>query len=177
MTEILTEAVVLDKKPVAETDANVILYTKYLGKITARATGARKITSKLNAHLEPLNLVKVRIVYKNRYQITDALTIDRFKQFDKLSNALTMINFIEEMTVKEDNDYRLWHALRNSFYKGNLSYNELLKIFGFDPQFAVCAICGAKAKKFIVKDLSFLCGKCSAAGGLKKKIKNITFNQ
>ena len=62
MLELVTEAIVLDKEDVGEQDSRVFLYTKDFGKIGAKATSLRKITSKLAAHLEPLNYATVRLV-------------------------------------------------------------------------------------------------------------------
>ena len=71
--EYFTEAVVLDKEPSGEFDSIAHLYTQELGRVSASVTSARKILSKLNSHLEPLNLVQVRLVEKNRFHVADVL--------------------------------------------------------------------------------------------------------
>ena len=45
MLEIATEAIVLDKEDLGEYDSRVFLYTKEFGKVGAKATSLRKITS------------------------------------------------------------------------------------------------------------------------------------
>lgn len=122
----------------------------------AKATGARKITSKLNAHLEPLNLTQVRIVHKNNFQIIDALTISRFE-----AKVLPLLHFIKEMTYEGQSDYQLWTTLKQALQLQQLSYTPLLKILGFDPQFALCDNCQSKPYCFDSEDLCFWCAACS----------------
>ena len=65
MTEHFTEA-----------DSLITFYTKDFGKVVAKAKGAKRIVSKLSAHLEPLNFVLVRLIEGRGFQIADALTIN-----------------------------------------------------------------------------------------------------
>ena len=65
MTEHFTEA-----------DSLITFYTKDFGKVGAKAKGAKRIVSKLSAHLEPLNFVLVRLIEGRGFQIADALTIN-----------------------------------------------------------------------------------------------------
>lgn len=157
MTEYLTEAIVLAKEPAGEYDARVVLYTKNLGKITAKAISARKITSKLNAHLEPLNLTVARLVYKNEYRITDALTINRFLNS---AAAFKLLNFIKEMTGEGESDYQLWTVLLAALRSGAVSYDDLLRVLGFNPQYALCDGCSGRPDHFSVENLSFWCQNC-----------------
>lgn len=54
-----TDAIVLRTRDVREHDKQVIVYTKRFGKLELLARGTKKITSKLNAHLEPLYTVRL----------------------------------------------------------------------------------------------------------------------
>ena len=163
MLEYKTEAVVLDKEEMGEYDSRVFFYTKELGKVSAKATSARKITSKLSAHLEPLNLIKLRLVHKNNFMITDALVIDNFtnwRQSANLGQVLEMLNFVKEMTFEGQDDYQLWTTLKSVLYSSTISYISLLKVFGFDPQFALCESCQNKPNYFFAKDFIFYCKNC-----------------
>ncbi|MEK7481937.1 MAG: DNA repair protein RecO, partial [Patescibacteria group bacterium] len=175
MTEYFTEAIVLDRKESGEADGLLILYTQDLGKITAKAKSLRKITSKLSGHLQPLNLIKVRLIEKNGFQAVDALSINGrgFKKGFKREIAtfakfLRILDFIREMTFELHPDYRLWTAMKKLFshdggqnIEEKIIYRGLLKILGFDPQFAECALCRKKEAKFFLKeDHLFFCGDC-----------------
>ena len=55
------EALTLKKHPLGEADLLVTLYTRDRGKLRAMAKGARRPTSKLVGHLEPLNQVSLSL--------------------------------------------------------------------------------------------------------------------
>jgi len=178
MTEYFTEAIVLDRKESGEADCLLILYTQDLGKITAKAKSLRKITSKLNGHLQPLNLIKVRLIEKNAmpsgrqgFQAVDALSVNGRglkKEMAVFAKFLKVLDFIQEMTFELHPDYRLWTAMKKLFnhdggknIEEKIIYRGLLKILGFDPQFADCALCRKKEARFFLKeDHLFFCGNC-----------------
>jgi DNA repair protein RecO len=161
MNEYLTDAVVLDKENAGELDSLIYLYTKDLGKVVAKAKSSRKITSKLSGHLEPLNLVKVRLVEKNGFQAVDALALKKFS-----AKFLRVAEFIKEMTFECQADLKLWLLIKKILAKPEIEekiiYRSLLKALGFDPKFAECANCRKKeAYAFSPEEQKFLCRKCS----------------
>lgn len=169
MTEHFTEALVINKRDGGEADSLITLYTKDLGKVIARAKGAKRIVSKLNAHLEPLNFISVRLIEGRGFQIADALIVDRRPLLkntpEDLLKSLKLIQFINEMTVELQPDHNFWLATKKAM-SGPLNdeknlYRHLLKILGFDPEFAVCFSCRKKPVKYFFKeDQAFFCGQC-----------------
>lgn len=174
MFEITTDALVLDKEPSGEYDSRVFLYTKELGGVVARGTSMRKISSKLAAHFEPLNFVKVRLIQKNKdsagFQIGDSLVSDRKNLWQKNARgareALRLTAVLKESGFRDSPDPELWNFLEHTFSsppEGDLGVYkiELLKVLGFDPAFALCARCesGAPAT-FSFEDMSFYCHSC-----------------
>lgn len=162
MTEYLTKALVLDTENAGELDKLVYLYTEKLGKVIAKAKSIRKITSKLAAHLQPLNFVKVRLVEKNGFQVVDALTFDRI---EISTQALAGLQFIKEMTFELQPDKRLWLTLKKSFedFKKNkkFSYKPLIEVLGFALDFARCHTCGSQFIVYFSKtEQLFLCRRC-----------------
>ncbi len=117
MIEYNTQAIVLDKQIINEADAQVVLYTELLGKIELIAKGAKKITAKLNSHLEILNLIESTIITVNSKHLTSALTIDNFSnirhQEKILENALKMLKFFNQVIIAAEKDEFLWRSLRN----------------------------------------------------------------
>ncbi len=172
MIEYYTEALVLGKEDVNEADGLVYFYTKDLGKVIGKAKGVRKMTSKLNAHLEPFNFVNVRLVSgRNHYfQIADALSFktDLTKKIKKspqnLSIFLRIIDFIKEATFELQPDFNLWQTINkmvSSDIKETSAFRLILKELGFDPEFAECGLCRNKnIVYFLKKDQIFLCEKC-----------------
>jgi DNA repair protein RecO (recombination protein O) len=154
MTEYFTEALVLDTEDAGELDKSIYLYTKELGKVVAKAKSIRKITSKLAGHLQPLNFVKIRLVEKNGFQITDALTIGRIKISQQ---ALAILQFIKEMTFELQPDKNFWSIIKKTF-----QYRPLLKALGFAPDFARCNVCGSQLVVYFSKtEQVFLCRRCA----------------
>lgn len=163
MTEYLTNALVLDVEDFGEADKVVYLFTKELGKVRAKVKSARKITSKLSGHLQPLNFVKIRLTEKNGFQITDALTLDRVKPS---AISLAVLDFIKVMTCELQADKSLWQLIKKTFgsLKNNkgISYRPFLESFGFDPKFSQCGACESKNPAFFSKtEQVFLCHKCA----------------
>lgn len=180
MLEILTDALVIDKEDSGEYNSRVFLYTKEFGSLAARATSARKITSKLAAHLEPLNIVQVRLAQRNggssrncgsNFQISDALLLHNAKEWrqsaDVARGALEIISVLRESGFRGDADIDLWNTLYNIFsnppVRSMESYaGEILKSLGFDPRFAKCRHCSAESPaRFIFQDFSFYCATCA----------------
>jgi DNA repair protein RecO len=171
MNEYVTDAFVLKSNSWANKDKQIILFTKELGKVKARATSASKITSKLSPHLDVINLSTIRLVEKNSFIITDALTKERFKKIRDnekiLEKALETINLIEEITPYNLVDNDLWNLLLLSFRNKKFDNKKFLEILGYNPVLATCSICNnKKIKYFTTSNQNFICSNCI------KKIKN-----
>ena len=174
MIEYFTEALVLDKEDSGEIDGLVHFYTEELGKVTGKARGVKKMTSKLNAHLEPIHFVKVRLISgKNGYfQIADTLSFKKELKKEiknspeNLAKFLRISRFIKDMTFEMQTDFGLWQAIKKIFSSNAeefLAYRLILKNLGFDPEYAACDFCGnKKISYFHQQDHNFLCQKCAS---------------
>lgn len=169
MIEYFTKALVLDQENSGEFDKLIFLYTEDLGKVVAKAKSIRKITSKLASQLEPLNFIRVRLVEKNGFQVTDALAVDRIKAS---APVLELAQFIKEMTFEFQPDKKFWFLIKRTFQhlKNNkkFSYKPLLKALGFAPDFARCNVCAGKSVAYFSKsEQVFLCRRCALSSGFK----------
>lgn len=131
MFEYHTLAIVLKKEIINEVDANVVLYTKELGKLEIIAKGVKKILSKFGGHLEPLNLIEATIIAVNHKHLTSVLTNNNFsyirKNYSRLENALKMLSIFNEAIVSSEKDDFLWENIVNYLNKlnqKNLSLSE-----------------------------------------------------
>jgi DNA repair protein RecO (recombination protein O) len=162
MNEIYTRGIVLDRKDYGEIDSRITLYTQELGKITPRAKSARKINSRLSAHLEPLTFGKFRIIEKNGFQIVDALAEKNFKlEFNqdnlKIKKIISIFSLISELVDYQQPEPDLWNLLASNQIFGS----KILKVLGFDPTHATCINCAKpKPKIFIIKDMHYICQNC-----------------
>ncbi len=157
MREYFTEALVLDKQNKGEFDSRVFLYTKELGRISAKVTSARKIISKLNPHLEPLNIVDVRLVHKNNFQVIDVLRKEKLPL-----NFLQIIRAVQELTLENEPDFSLWTILQVLHQKKYPNLGMVLNILGYSHEFASCVVCEQDPTHFSFKELSFYCKNCAS---------------
>lgn len=161
MLEQVTEAIVLDKEWSGEAHARVHLFTKDWGRVVAKATSVRKITSKLSAHLEPLNIVTVRLIQKNHLpQAVDALRTGKLS-FD----AFPGLRLVKELALEYERDHALWEIVRYPAGGPPRYIQNILAVLGYDPQFASCAWCGQAPAHFSFNALSFACGACLPGAG------------
>lgn len=157
--EYFTDAIVLDKDPIGEADEQVYLYTKDLGRITARAISARKITSKLASHLQPGKFIQVRLIQKNRFQVVDALETG---ELPKDFSIIRVLRLVKDLTGEGQQDHDLWNVLKSGAPNGI----SVLSALGFDSQFAVCENCGnEKPSHFIFQRLEYYCFSCFSQSG------------
>jgi len=134
MNEFVTEAIVLDRKNIGESDVILTLFTQQLGKIKARATSMRKITSKLAGHFQPMTLVLARIIEKNGMRVVDGLSLKKAKS----SDAYRLLKITDSISASHQPDQVSWHYLKNVLFSNNAKHTAnstmLLKAFGIEPQ-------------------------------------------
>lgn len=153
MREYLSEAVVLYRLPNGNLDERVVFLTRRFGKLVGKAKSVRKITSKLSGHLQPGNLVQVRLVEKNGLQVVDALKKSR------LDFALPKLRFLGEILSETEPEFKIWEMLVGRTF----SWDKVLKILGWDPDFASCAVCGGTCiVSFHPKTQEFFCKECAS---------------
>ncbi len=151
MQEYLSEAIVLDRLPNGDLNGRIVFLTKRFGKLTARARSIRKITSKLSAHLQPGNLVQMRMIEKNGLQVVDALKKSR------LNLSLSELRFLGEILSESEPEFVIWEML----VSGGFSWISVLKILGWDPNFASCGMCSSGVEIFHPKTQEFFCKECA----------------
>ena len=152
MQEYFSDAIVLDRLANGDLDSRVIFFTKKFGKLVAKAKSARKITSKLSAHLEPGNLIQLRLIEKNGLQIVDALKMSR------LTMSPQELYLVSELLAEAEPESGIWELCAREKF----SWQEALKILGWDPMLAHCSDCSGKALSFHITSQEFFCGSCSS---------------
>ncbi|MFA4999149.1 MAG: DNA repair protein RecO [Parcubacteria group bacterium] len=173
MTEQFSWGVVLKKEPIGESDSEYSVFTWDLGKVRARATGSRKILSRLAGHLEPGTLATVRIARRNaegNFRMAEALS----ERKTKSPAVVRVLSFADELLPLEEPDIKIFSFLKDLISNGVKSeadsYATVLALTGFDPKMAKCGICGTeKIAYFSPEDIMFLCAPC-----LKRKTNSRT---
>ncbi len=173
MDELITEAIVLGSRPWSNGDRQVNLFTKELGRVSAKAKAGMNTISKLSPHLDTLNLSEVRLKNHGSYLLTDALMKDRFGNLredpDLTERALEIFSLVDMITPFNLKDLELWHYLVTSMKNLKFDGKALLKVLGYDPKLATCLICeNGEVSHFIPPEQSFICKGCSTkTNGLK----------
>ncbi len=97
-----SEAIVLSHKSIHEADLRVTVFTKYKGKLTLIAKGARRPKSRKRSSLELFNYIKIGAVGTHAADIvTEATAI---KTFDGIKNDLTRTSvayFFSEVIIQQ----------------------------------------------------------------------------
>lgn len=170
MVEYYTKALVLGRASRGDLDGTLTLYTKELGRVSAKVKSLRKLTSKLSGHLTPGRLANVRIVEMggNTKQVVDALSLP-----SKTSpEFLKFLDFIRELSPIGMPDLHLWHELEQAAINGaggKDTYRRIISIMGYDARNAICDNCGSvKIAYFVPRDIMFLCSRCLNDSPLKE---------
>ena len=142
---INTSAIVLKRINYKDADKILTLYTKNLGKITARAVGIRKIKSRKKSHLELFNEASCQLIESNNwYIITQAETLQTFPNLKESLEHAKLAYYVSEVFEKfvpqqEENSelYRFLVTTLETLDKSpslsilNAFNVKLLKILGF----------------------------------------------
>src|SRR3989338_4837679 len=158
MQEYLSEAIILDFLPNGDLNGRVVFLTKRFGKLVGRVKSIRKITSKLSGHLQPGNLIQLRMIEKNGLQVVDALKKSRLPAQAGLGLSLSELRFLGELLAEAEPEFTIWEMLVTRRF----SWNTALKILGWDPDFASCAMCAAKIEAFHPRTQEFFCKNCAS---------------
>lgn len=156
MQEYVSEAVVLGKEPVRDMDARYVFFTKRFGKIVAKATSVRKITSKLAGHLEPGTLVRARFIERNG-ATNGTRVVDALKK-SKLGLSLGDLHLLSRMLHEGESDAALWSELVGETF----SWRNILRILGWNPSGVACALCDKKPTCFYLLRQEFFCTACAS---------------
>jgi len=183
-----TLGIVLNKKDWQEADRLFSIYTQDFGKLKLRATGIRKIKSKLAGHLASYGLVDFMIAKsKTQDKIAAARLIKNFN-FDLHQDYIYLNLFFEllDKSLREgEKDEQIWDLLNKSInwliaVDGD-NEKKLVAIFfalklmqqlGYTPELKNCIVCRqpAAASVFSLAENSIICASCQVQG-YDKRIK------
>lgn len=151
-----TEAVVLCRHDLGETDRIITLYTAQLGKLRAVAKGVRRPTSKLGGHLELFTRSQVMLAHgRNLDVVTQVETIDPYlglrDDLWRASLAYFVAEVVDRLTEDHSENQALYHLLTTSLervaasrrpdHAANVFVVQALSLLGYRPELSVCAVC------------------------------------
>ena len=178
----------LRKSPVGEADLISSLYTREHGKLDVLARGARRLTSKLMGHFEPLTLVRLSIARGRTLDIvSEAEVMNAFQSvksdYANVARGLHVAELVDGFSASSTpNPQVLDLALQTLDAIGNQpiafrdgSYAELplryfdlqiLRLSGFLPELYQCVECGdalePERHRFAAGAGGVLCSTCTS---------------
>ncbi len=150
---IRTEAVTLRTFRYGETSLIASLFTRYAGRISVLARGARGPKSRFGATLQPMSYVEALYSYKptrSLQTLREASHVVRFPalsaELARLTPGLRMVELVSALTEEGEPNIPLFNLLTESIQGANaaperpenaLFYFEmrLAEVLGFSPQF------------------------------------------
>ena len=183
------EGLTLRKAAIGEADLVVTVFTAEHGKLRAVAKGARRSSSKMVGHLEPLTLVRLSLARGRELEIiTQAQVSDGFSVLKQDLSSMTRGLYVAELLDgfgPEDNPspdlYRLAANVLRELPQAKdpdvpLRYFEfhLLRLTGVLPELYQCVECASEiapeAHRFSVNLGGVLCPACSPAEALVRPL-------
>ena len=168
-----TKAIILDRKPFKECDTMVSVFCLDRGKLGLVARGAKKMSSKLAGHIEPVTLSNIMIARGRQYDYLAAAVnensfINIKNDFNKINAAGRAINIFKTLIKENEKDENLFYLLcdflnilnnpkretppfaeaaeggQNSKLFFSFFVLKLLAQLGYKPELYDCAVCKDK---------------------------------
>jgi len=161
------EGLVLKNINFKDSDKIYTIFVRVLGKVSAKAKGIRKFSSKRLSSLDTLNLVKIGLVGDHELKtITEVILLDSFKNIKndltKLKTSLYMIEIVSSY-LNESEEYKnlfdllikCLKRLEETNYQDSRIENyfeyQFLKMSGYELNLYNCCFCNSN----ITEDLRF----------------------
>ncbi|MBU4375223.1 DNA repair protein RecO [Patescibacteria group bacterium] len=178
-----TKAIILNRQPFRENDSRITLYGGEEGKLELVARGARKITSKLAAHLEPINLSEVMVVRGRQFDyiggaVSQNCHANLKSDLEKLLIAGQAINIFNKLIKRGEGDGKIFILLQDflNILDKDKEFNcellldffilKLLVRLGYRPELHNCVVCKNKIKptgnKFDLSKGGLVCADCAS---------------
>lgn len=132
-----TEGIVLKRRNSGEADRVLTVYTQKNGKITLKAVGVRRITSRRSSHIELLN-ISVLTLYKGRGApiLIEAQTKSDFscikEDLQKVGFAYHLCELVDGLCPENQENERVFHLLSNALRRLNQEDDLLSVIHEFE---------------------------------------------
>jgi DNA repair protein RecO (recombination protein O) len=179
----LCEALTLKKQPLGEADLLVTLYTRDRGKLRAMAKGARRATSKLVGHLEPLTQVSLSLAQgRNLDFITQVQVVGSLAalktDLKSIAKGLYVAELLDGFGAEASPSADLYHLAIETLESIGLHPDsawplryfelQLLQLSGLMPELHCCVDCRKPLSpgqhRFSPDVGGTLCAECNPAG-------------
>jgi DNA repair protein RecO (recombination protein O) len=112
-----TRGIILRREPYGEDDSRVFIYTPDFGKLDLIARGTQKLSSKLAAHIEPLNLCEIMIVRGKQYDylgsiVSEDVFFNIKNNYDKMATAGEIVKLVNDAIKEKQTEPEIFLLLR-----------------------------------------------------------------
>ena len=178
MKTVKTKGIIIAEKVLSDFDKILTILTPNMGKIECVAKGARRPKSLLMAGTQFLCFGDY-LLYKGseNYSMNSCETIEVFynirTDLDKLKYAVYITKIVNDVTVENQNNYKVLQLFLNTLYVISNTNKDLdlivsifrlrlLSIIGYKPEIRECKVCkkNENITKFSIKDNGFKCSSC-----------------
>ena len=178
-----TKALVLREVKYKEADRILTLFTADNGKITAKARGALRKTSRTGAATQQLTWSDMTLfLNKGKWTVNEASVIEPFDGLKVNIAAFALGSYfaecVEALSVEDQKDAELLSLALNSLYALSRELHDprkikaafelrLMSLSGYHPAVERCAVCGAEEPEEPMLDLidgRLCCRKCCRSG-------------
>lgn len=178
-----TKALVLREVKYKEADRILTLFTADNGKITAKARGALRKTSRTGAATQQLTWSDMTLfLNKGKWTVNEASVIEPFDGLKVNIAAFALGSYfaecVEALSVEDQKDAELLSLALNSLYALSRELHDprkikaafelrLMSLSGYHPAVERCAVCGAEEPEEPMLDLidgRLCCRKCCHSG-------------
>lgn len=136
MKQFVAEGIVLKRRNSGEADRIITVLTRNYGKISVKALGVRKISSKRSAHIEPLNHI-VMSLYKGKAMpiLTEITTKESFADIKtdlhKIGFAYHLCELVDGLCPEGQENGRVFDLLKHVLFDlcGSVSLAERIHEF------------------------------------------------
>jgi DNA repair protein RecO (recombination protein O) len=157
MASIKTRGIILRRRAYGEADRILTILTPGLGKLTAIAKGARRLSSKLGGHMELFYVVDwVLAEGRTWYVVTGAEVVEShqhlYQSLKSVEQASYLARLVDRLAPEDSEQNRMYTLLTEGLL--NLEFEnsslvlrqvewQLLLAAGLDPELRACSHCGS----------------------------------
>ena len=182
-----TEGIVLRETEYRDSDKLLTVLTRDYGKITLKARGVRKNTSKLKSACQLLSYAEFTYQdYGGYFTVTEAVCKEMFPELRQDIEVISLAFYFSQVTeviAQEDApDPALLSLLLNALYALARLHKpqrlvkaafelRLACLAGYEPDLGGCAVCGSETPdRFNVTSGMLQCASCAGLDGLRMPI-------
>ena len=137
-----SQAIILKKTDWGEAGQLFTFYTAGFGKVTAAGRGTKKVTSKLNGHLQFFSVIDTLFASGKRVeQLTGALMIKNFptikQDLKKTVVASYGLELLDRFTPEGQRDDRLYAVLNHLLEQLEIATDEHEKLLNIKNEFTI----------------------------------------